>query len=206
MTRNITEYTVKSIDEKEGYYSVLTEDGTGFGVSEVVGAHLFVGTVFELETIGFSRITGVRLNGVWLEQKSDEEIEAEDQKRTDEFNRQNRERLAAGRDDWQRREEALPDWLQDRIAVFHTKGGEHFAESGWEYELTVAELAALIAEHGEADKEGPVADYAREQGISGNQWGVAVQLVRLHNSGRELTGTVSALAPLTGSAYYEVGE
>lgn len=141
------------------------------------------GDDFEVEEIG-SRIVGLRWPGSsdWLYRHSDEDLEAEHQRFIEARERRNREMLDANREDWTRREALLPRDLQERLAYFREKGGEHFELDGWGYELIVAELAVLYREAG-FDKDGSliestaVNEYAEREGTSGNQHSVAKMLV-----------------------------
>jgi len=83
----------------------------------------------------------------------------------------------------------------------HSTYHETFELEGWGYELVVCELAALYAKSNCADDE-TIDSYAREQGTSGNQHGIAKSLARAHLAGASLAGTVSALSPLTGDPFY----
>lgn len=207
--RSITTYTVK--ENKNGVIS--TTDGTAFGTTAEASAHLTPGVVFQMEATQGSLVTGIKLDGAedWLMHESDEDLEAEHIKMIAAFDEDDRQRMVANRDDWTKREAALPEWLKARLNFFRDKSGENFELSGWGYELAVAELAALYAEHGipnegNGEHDDPaIEEYAHKYGTTGNQHGCAVWLVKQHNEhpDESLAGTISALSPLTGDAYYE---
>lgn len=155
------------------------------------------------ETRGFSQITGWRDGPDWIIHKSDADLAREHAEMVAGFDRRRREELAKHRDEWQARTDALPEWLRERIATFQERGGEEFAKDGWGYELVVAELAALYTPSDDYADNDAVMAVAREMGTSGNQHDMAKALARRHHEGMTLAGTVSALSPLTGSAFYE---
>ena len=115
------------------------------------------------------------------------------------------EDLAAGRQAWEAREAALPEWLRVRLATFRRRGGEKFELDGWRYELIVAELAALYAAAGMEETE-EVTAYADAHGVTVNQGEVARMLARARladdGDGWTAAGTVSALSPITGEPFY----
>lgn len=168
-----------------------------------LAAKLSVGDTIVIEQRG-SQITGWRFQGVWYDRKSDEDLERERQEMLDDIERRNREMLDANREDWQRRTDALPDWIKCRIDSFMETGGEHFQLKGWGYELCIAELAVLF-EAPDFAETAEVNAYCADHGLTGNQFGMARALARGHHEGQYLGGTVSALSPITGDADYSGG-
>lgn len=161
---------------------------------------LAVGDHIVIESYG-SMITGWWHNGRWHSRRSDQDIERDRATRRERVERERENELNRHREEWERRTADLPPWLHGRIKVFIDRGGRNFALNGWGYELEICELAALIARVGpDADE---VAAYASEQGVSGNQFGVASALAAVHGEGRSLAGTVSGLTPITGDPFYE---
>lgn len=202
--RSTAEYEVKEVTPKG---SILTREGTGFGVAPEYAKRLPVGTKFELETRSFSLITGIVLDGEWLFRKSDEDLEADHKKFVADLKAERKAKLDEHRADWQAREDALPEWIRARLINFHKTGGEKFETDGWFYELGVAELADLINDTmpnlGEADSK-QVSKYCREQGVSGNQYGIAKLLVRVHREApADIITVPSALTPITGDPFYD---
>lgn len=202
--RRLEHLTVKSIERhKDGGATVTSSAGWTCGASPEVAKHLHVGKPYGLETRNFSHIVGWHIDGEWIERKSDADLDREHAEMVARFDRERRERLAANREDWQRRQDALPEWVRSRIEHFHATGGENFAVDGWGYELVVAEIAALYDASGGEDDEA-VNDYAERAGTSGNQHDMAKALARAHREepARAMAGTVSALSPITGDAFY----
>lgn len=198
--RALDTYTVKELTFGEtGSATVLTTDSTGFGVSAATAAFLNVGREFELETVNFSLITGIRVDGQWVMRKSDQDLDEEHRALVERINRDRAERLEKNRENWQKRQDALPDWIRTRIEGFHQTGGEGFALDGWGYELTICELAVLYLASGLEDDD-TIDSFAHQHGTSGNQQDFAKALARHHDE--DLSGTVSALSPITGDADY----
>lgn len=183
--------------------------GTG-GRSELAG--LPAGTRLVAEMSG-GRVTGFQTfdaDARWLYRLSDQDLEAEHRRIMEDMDRRHHEQLDENREDWARREAALPDWIRARLESFHHTGGEKFELDGWGYELIVAELAAMYAEQGKPPFEdtAEINAYAEHEGTSGNQHGVAKLLASVHNQDPDysLAGTPSALTPLTGDKDYSGAE
>lgn len=190
--RRLEAVTVASLSENENYLFVDAK-GSGFGCPlDRLTRRPEVGKDYEVETVNFSHVTGLRDTYGWLFRKSDQDLEEDHRKMIEEFDRQDRERLAAQRADWTAREAALPEWARARLARFREAGGENFELKGWGYELVVCELAVLYAA---GDTAGVDALEERE-GTSGNQHDCAEALAK---HGDRLP---AALSPLTGSADY----
>lgn len=203
--RHAEELTVKSIERyKNGGAAITADNGWTAGAPAEVARLLDVGKRYVLETVQFSRITGWMVDGEWIVRKTDEDLERERQEMIARHDAERRERLAANRAEWQKRQDALPEWVRSRIEHFHAAGGENFEVDGWGYELVVAELAALYGASGGEDNA-EVNAYAEREGTSGNQHDMAKALARAHREepAREMAGTVSALSPITGDAFYE---
>lgn len=198
--RREQEYTVSKVGEG----SVEYEGGTGHGMFDALRGRIKPGDRVVMETVNFSMITGVRPadSDQWFFRKTDDDLDREHREMMERFERERQERLAANRDEWQRRTDALPDWVRERIVSFQRSGGEKFEADGWGYELVIAELATLYTpDDGFADNDA-VMDVARREGTSGNQHEFAKALAKAHHAGQGLGGTVSALSPITGDADY----
>lgn len=167
------------------------------------GIDLHVGDRLMLEMIGLNKVVGIMNldTGTWYYRRTDAEIDAERQEELDRISARRRELLEANRDDWQRRTDALPEWIKERIEHFQRMGGEYFDLEGWGYELCIAELAVLYAE-GRNDDDPAIAEYAEREGTSGNQHDFARALAAAHLDGRRLAGSVSGLTPLSGDPDY----
>lgn len=186
---------VRSLEHQEGseWYSVTGEDGWGAGIPKEAFELLKVGDPFVLETKGFNTIGGWVVNGQWFGHLSDQEI----QRRNDEsLAKMKAEHLAyveEHREEWTRREEALPDWAKAVMAKNRKSADFETDYMGWGYTLIAIELAVLYAEMGDAVKDAETfrgfqdSDKIREfhaaNGTSGNQadWGFG--LARAHLRG-----------------------
>lgn len=193
-------------------WTISSEFGT-VGVTEQVYDLLPEGKGFIMETRGISLVTGWVIDGRWYDRKTDEDLAARHEAMVAEFEQRKRDRLDAHRAEWQQIQDALPDWIRVRLEHFHEHGGEHFALDGWGYELTVAELAVAYAAMGDSiigetvytvQDSDEVRRIAEEQGTSGNQHDIAFALAKAHllDPAVSLAGTVSALSPITGDAFY----
>ena len=150
------------------------------------------------------------------EDARDEDLSDQHAEWLEDWNRQKAAILEENREEWQKAQDALPEWIRARLEHFHEKGGENFALEGWGYELVIAELAVAYADMGEAivgksiseieDSE-TVKAIAESQGTTGNQHSFALALaqvqVHIEDDPQTLRGTVSALLPLTGEPFYE---
>lgn len=201
--------------EDSDWYAITGTTGWTAGCSKEVFDLLTDGKPYILETKGFSQITGWVIDGQWYDRKTEEELQAAHEAWKANWEREKDEDLAKHREDWQTRQDALPDWVRTRLETFHERGKD-FAREGWGYELIVAELAVEYAALGEVilDKDVfEVSDFeseaikkiSSEQGTSGNQHSMALALAKAHlqEPERLMGGTVSALSPLTGDAFYE---
>lgn len=207
--RRVEYVTVKSV---EG--GVAFDNGWGTAGTPEVRARLKPGMVVGLEQRG-NTIVGWLVDDQWVMRKSDEELDAERAEWKAKWEQEKREHLEANREDWTRREAALPDWIRARLEHFRAteESPGSFDREGWGYELIIAELAVMYLDGVDPSdytgtdrfefKDTPaIMDFAREQGTSGNQHGVAEALARAHLEGTNLAGTISALSPLTGKFGY----
>jgi hypothetical protein len=200
--RRTEQHIVASVELDEGGWTrVETKEHSGFAfVPDVHMPVLAEGDVFLLETQQVSRVTGVQLMGVWLMRKSDQQLAAEHVEFVENMKREHRERLAKNREKWQAREDALPDWIKERITAFHESGGENFREEGWAYELVIAELAVMYRESN-GEESPSISEFARLHGTSGHQHATARVLASTSLS-VSLAGTSGALTPLGADPLY----
>lgn len=195
--------------------AITGTSGWTIGVSEEVAALLKVGDPYIVEERG-NMVLGWIIDGRWYDRKSDEELQAEHDAWKANWEQQKRDSLAQNREAWQKRQDALPEWVRARLENFHQRGGDTFALDGWGYELTIAELAVEYEALGDVilDKNVfEVSDHeseaikriSREEGTSGNQHSVALALAKAHlkEPERSMGGTVSALSPISGDQFYE---
>lgn len=199
--------TVTVTKVTEGSFTV--DSGWTFGNQRCPAVK--VGDTLLVETIGISRVVGIMDadSGSWYFHDTDEDLERQDREQREAYEASKRAELEEHREEWTQIEAGLPQWIKARIEFFRTKAGERFEIDGWGYELAIAELAVLYAEHGlptdgawESEPQ-EVRDFAERVGTSGNQHGMAKALARMHLAGKDLAGTVSGLSPITGDPYYE---
>lgn len=69
------EAIIKEVTESEDYFSILTEDSWGFGLSKKYGVTPKVGDRIKTDTTRGAEIRGVILNGVRVFYKTDEQLE-----------------------------------------------------------------------------------------------------------------------------------
>lgn len=227
--RSTATVTVTNVDE---HGAITVDAGWTWGGHRSL-EHVTQGTVLLVETQNVSMVVGVAVeddpdmgSGVgWLFRKSDQTLRAEWGELRNDGDVRRRRMLRANRDAWQAREDALPEWLRERLRWFHLRGGEEFEAEGWGYELVICELAALyFADEdwvglsldgarnalgmSEAEEPEAVMAKAREEGTSGNQHGMAQSLALTHarHPERSFAGTVSALSPITGDPDYSHGQ
>jgi len=195
--------TKKNISES-GQCDITLDTGWSVGCPPDVAPLLEVGSKFWVETRGLSTVSGWLVNKQWFDHRSDEDFAAEHVKFVEDSNRRRQEALDANRDIWQAEEDRLPQWLKDRLATFHEKGGEKFEREGWGYELVICRLADAYA-HSNLEDDARVMSISEYEGTSGNQHDMAKALAKAHlaEPERSMAGTVSALSPITGSAFYE---
>lgn len=203
--RNIELCQIKRIDDGGG--AITMTNGWSMGFDDLQADKIEVGDYFILEKKGFNRITGFMLlsleGGEWLWHHSDQHIQAQEE----EWRRKDRERrqkfLEEHREELEVREAALPEVLRKRLENFRNHGGEGFDLGGWGYELIVCELIVLYAASA-GDESEKIDEFAKMHGTTGNQHDYAKAAAKFMGTEDEekLSGSVSALAPLTGDADY----
>lgn len=144
--------------------------------------------------------------------KSDEDLDNDHRAFVANMEAEHQERLDANREDWARREAALPAPLRARMDNFREKSRGKFDREGWGYELVVSELAVLYAKQA-LDPDDPEAafidtdeinEYGNREGTSGNQHGFAKALaMALRHDPEAAASAVSALSMLGTGPYYE---
>lgn len=176
--RRLEEVVVDDRKLTEKSLTVRWSNGWSYLIpSRELEAHFRVGTHVTVETINFSHVVGLRVNGVWVFRHSDQDLaEAAEKQRADTL-RSEEEALEENRADWTARTAALPDWLRDRLQAFidDPEKGEEFQRSSWHYELGASELAALYEKHPAGDDAPEVNEYARKHGTTGymHSWAAA---------------------------------
>jgi hypothetical protein len=187
--------------------AISWDDGWTFGgVPKDVLPQLRVGDYYVMETRNFSMVVGLAVykagDPVWLWRKTDAQLDQEHKEMVERHQQERQKRLEANREDWTRREAALPEPLRARLQRFRDSGGDFDAE-GWGYELVICELAVLYADSNQEDSEA-VMEFARREGTSGNQHDFAKALSRELAQGHRdvIANSVSALSPITGDPDY----
>jgi hypothetical protein len=176
--------------QSKGTGSITGTTGWTAGAPAEVLEMLEVGDPYIVETMGFNTISGWLIKGRWYARKSDQDL----QRSLDDFltttRRRHEECVAKNRDDWTRREAALPDWIAERMRSIRANSPEFETEPmGWGYELIVCELAVLYAAIGPeiltAAKiiDTPEIDaFADAEGTSGMQHQAAWAIAKHHLS------------------------
>ena len=209
--RRIDVVTIKKLKRFEDGWGSVDCGGSGFNLPGEEWAKLVEGQTYDLELRRYSQIAGMRLTGLddlgqpheWLFRRDEEYFEREHRKFVEDSNRKYEELLEQNREDWTQREQALPDWLRERLERFHQNGGHKFDRDGWGYELIICEMAAMFAGSKLEETEALKA-YFSEHGVSGNQVDSAKFMAKVHLEEPELDRKVPAgLTPLTGDPYYK---
>lgn len=157
------------------------------------------GEDYELETVNFSTITGLRGADGWLMHKTDQQLADDHAALLRDLEERRQAELAANREKWTEQEAALPEWLRDRLARFRANGGERFDLEAWAYELFICRLAALF----ESGDEAAADQLAKDGGASGNQWECAKALAAVHTEEPdEITKFPAGATPITGDPYF----
>lgn len=199
--RSLNPFVVKDVEDHGDSVTLKSDQGYCFNRAKSdLGREIRVGDPLQLETIGFSQITGLRDQHGWLFRLSNQQLADEARQFSEDLNRKDVERLEKNRGLYETWERNLPDWLQARIRNFHERGGEHFRLTGWGYELVICRLAALFAVDLESDAEA----LASELGVTGNQWDCAKLLAAARSQHGDSTAIAvpAGIAPITGSVDY----
>lgn len=176
--------TAQWVKSKDGGAITGTTGWTAGAPAEVL-ALLEVGDPYILETIALSQITGWIINGRWYNHKSDQDLQRDHEAWKRETEEKQAAFVAENREDWERREAALPDWAGARLR--HVRENNPDLETqlmGWGYELIATELAVLYAAMGDEilgksafdiDDSPEITAFANANGTSGfqHQWAVA---------------------------------
>ena len=196
---------VKSLMDGKNNRSIHTENGGGFIVKRTPGVEAIrEGDSLVVELHGASRIVGIRRPDTdeWLFRKCDLDIAQENEERDAAFDERRRVHLNANRDQWEAREDALPKWLRDRLALFHRNGGERFDLRGWSHELITCELAYAYV-HSNLNDDDHVAQFALVNGTTETQHAFAKSLAQVYLEGvKDITAIPSAMTSITHDPYW----
>lgn len=180
------------------YCTVQWANSWGCGLPLNASA-LRVGQSYTLETKGFNNVAGLAdpQTDEYLFRRSDQYFEEEHRKFVEELNASREKELREHREEYQAREDALPEPFRSRMRKFHEKPA--FELEGWGYELIICELAVVMMDNPHDD--GPADDFASKHGMSGNQFGCARALASYTKATGDVENVPSGLAPLNGGAW-----
>jgi hypothetical protein len=204
---------VSEVSESEDYYSISTEQGTGFGFEKKYGVVPKKGDTITLHTKNWSIIRGMDLNGVKVFYKTDADLDREHKEWCEKNQREKEERFEKEKASLDAKYEALPKVFKDRIDKFRANNPK-FRVDFEGYEMFTCEQAVVIADAlktKEAIEEFKNLDWAEQkakvplldEGHSGNTFGCACALAYWYLEQPEnVTKMYGALAPLVGSEEY----
>lgn len=192
--RQLEEFVVKSKDQRGDFFSLDSEEGWSVGCSRNIYEQVNPGDVLTRESQNGST-SGWMSKDIWLERETDAGIEADHKAMREETERRNQEYVAENRERWQEMEDSLPEWLQSHMTNLREKSSDDFESMSWSYNLMVAKLASLYVEIGETlldytywtlpDEIEPeaVREFARNEGTTGAQHGMAIGMAKAHLQG-----------------------
>jgi hypothetical protein len=199
--RTLDDFIVKQVEDSGDSVALTGDKGWTFCKSKAaLGREIHVGEHLQQETIGFSRVTGLRDANGWLFHYTNQELADDAREFSERMHREDVVRLEKHRKLYAAWEDALPDWLRARIQRYRDAAGEKFLLKGWGYELVICRLADLFDRGLEAEAK----QLSEDEGVSGNQWDCAKLLARGRDEmGDEVALLVPAgISPITGSADY----
>lgn len=134
---------IEEVRVGDDYYDVRTK-GAGFGLLRSYGVEPKAGDTVELNTVGFSEIRGVRINGKDVFLKSDQQAEAEHEEWRKKRELEQKEAFERDREKLDAQYDALPEAIKARITRLRTKK-DSFRWEMEPYELFLSTEAAKIA-------------------------------------------------------------
>jgi len=216
MERDYVQYVVvSSVDKSDGWLSISTESGTGFGLDTKYGVVPEVGDTITLYTVGssFGTVRGMDLNGVPIFYKTDTDLENARTEWLQKEEERKQKAFADSKSTLDAQYEALPTVFKKRIDRFRNNN-KRFRVDYQSYELFCCEQGILIANKCKTPEEvdafskkeykeqkEQIAELSEDH--SGNTFGCSVQLAYWYlkepNMVYKLHG---ALTPLVGSDAY----
>jgi hypothetical protein len=151
MKRATTHYRIVTVNlDDEGYwhFSVEGDGGSiGFALPKVKFGDVVpvVGDEIDLETIGFSQIVGLSLNGTQLFSMTEDEIEEDKEATTRQYTEDKKREFLESKDRLDADFETLPEVFKKRIARFRN-ANPNFRWEYEPYEMFCCKQALLIAE------------------------------------------------------------
>lgn len=141
MTENLI---VKDVAEDEDSYTVVSECGTGFGLSKKYNVAPKEGDVIALHVVNGSTIRGCELNGVQVFYKTDEDLDREHKEFCAKMKSEREEEFKRSKDSLDAKYNALPQVFKESIDKFR-KNNPNFRVEYESYEMFCCEQAIEIA-------------------------------------------------------------
>lgn len=201
---------VESVTDSKDWYSISTEDGTGFGLEKKYGVKPKKGDKITLHTYGGSGIRGMDINGEKIYYKSDAQLEDERQEWLAENERKKQAAFKKNKPQMDKDYESLPQVFRERIDRFR-ENNDRFRIDYEVYEVFCCKQAVEIAEGcktRENIEEFKKLDFKEQKksvpnlddGHSGNTFGCACALAVLYLESPEYVSKMhGSLSPLVGS-------
>lgn len=203
---------IESVTKSDGYYNIQTKS-SGFGLELKYGVEPKKGDTVEVEVTNGSTIRGIKLNGVKVFYKTDEDLAREHKEWCEGNKKRQLEEFEKEKDSLDAKYNALPKMFQERIDKFRTNN-PNFRVEFESYEMFCCEQAVEIAnalQTKEAIKE--FADLKWEDqvkkvpnldgGHSGNTFGMSCRLAYLYLDNPEnVAKSHGSLSALVGSEAY----
>ena len=180
--RRLEAHRVKSKDKG----SIHSDRGWISGASDEVLSLLNEGDPYILETSN-NTISGYIINGKWYDRKSDQDLKRQHEVVIKNSRERYNRYVEDHREEWLKREEALPDWLKVDMAKAHEDPEFEKDLMRWGYALMICELAAMYAKTGlenlekdywDVESSDEIEKFSQENGTSGNQHGVSMAMAK----------------------------
>jgi len=176
---------IESVTKSDGYYNIQTKS-SGFGLELKYGVEPKKGDTVEVEVTNGSTIRGVKLNGVKVFYKTDEDLAREHKEWCENNKKRQLEEFEKEKDSLDAKYNALPKVFQERIDKFRANNPKFRVEYE-SYEMFCCEQAVEIAnalQTKEAIKEFADLDWKEQVkkvpnldgGHSGNTFGMSCRL------------------------------
>ena len=204
---------VESVIKSDGYFHITTKEGTGFGLDLKYNVEPKEGDSIEMETTNGSTIRGLKLNGVEVFYKTDEDLAREHKEWCENNKKRQLEEFEKEKDSLDAKYNALPKVFQERIDKFRTNN-PNFRVEYESYEMFCCEQAVEIAnalQTKEAIKEFADLDWEQQKekvpnldgGHSGNTFGMSCRLAYWYLDNPETVAKAhGSLSVLVGSEEY----
>ena len=203
---------IESVTKSDGYYNIQTKS-SGFGLELKYGVEPKKGDTVEVEVTNGSTIRGVKLNGVKVFYKTDEDLAREHKEWCENNKKRQLEEFEKEKDSLDAKYNALPKVFQERIDKFRANNPKFRVEYE-SYEMFCCEQAVEIAnalQTKEAIKEFADLDWKEQVkkvpnldgGHSGNTFGMSCRLAYWYLDNPEnVAKEHGSLSVLVGSEEY----